>query len=57
MTQTILVRFSYEDKASDLVPIQIDSNVDFSKNSNRRKLMNRLLKSNSDITEVLLVNA
>ncbi len=57
MTQTILVKFSYEDKASDLVPIQIDSNVDFSKNSNRRKLMNRLLKSGSDITEVLLVNA
>jgi hypothetical protein len=57
MTQTILVRFSYEDKVSQQVPIQIDSNVDFSKNSNRRKLMNRLLKSDSNITEVLLVNA
>jgi hypothetical protein len=56
MTQTIFVKFSYEDKVSQQVPIQIDTNVDLSKNSNRRKLMDRLLKSNSSITEVSLIN-
>jgi len=50
MTQTVYVRFSYEDKVSEEVPINVG--LDLSKNSNRKKLLNRLLKSNPNITEV-----
>ena len=53
MTQTVYVRFSYEDKVSEEVPINVE--LDLTKNSNRRKLMNRLLKSNPNITEVSLI--
>ena len=53
MTSTIHVRFSYEDRASEEVPIQVE--LDLSKNSNRKKLLNRLLKSNPNITEVSLI--
>ena len=53
MTQTVYVRFSYEDKVSEEVPIQVG--LDLSKNSNREKLLNRLLKSNPNITEVSLI--
>ena len=53
MTQTVYVRFSYEDKVSEEVPIHVE--LDLAKNSNRRKLMNRLLKSNPNITEVSLI--
>ena len=54
MTSTIHVRFSYEDRVSEEVPIQVE--LDLTKNSNRRKLMNRLLKSNPNITEVTLLS-
>jgi hypothetical protein len=50
MTQTVYVRFSYEDKVSEEVPIHVG--LDLSKNSNRKRLLNRLLKSNPNITEV-----
>jgi hypothetical protein len=52
MTSTVFVKFSYEDRVSEEVPIQVD--LDLTKNSNRKKLLNRLLKSNSNITEVSL---
>jgi hypothetical protein len=50
MTQTVYVRFSYEDKVSEEVPINVG--LDLSKNSNRKRLLNRLIKSNPNITEV-----
>jgi hypothetical protein len=50
MTQTVYVRFSYDDKVSEEVPIHVG--LDLSKNSNRKRLLNRLLKSNPNITEV-----
>jgi hypothetical protein len=53
MTSTVYVRFSYEDKVSEEIPIHVE--LDLSKNSNRRKLMNRLLKSNPNITEVSFI--
>ena len=52
MTQTIYVRFSYENKVSEEIPIQ--TQLDLSKNSNRTKLLNRLLKSVPEGTEVSL---
>ena len=54
MTSTIYVRFSYEDRVSEEIPIHVE--LDLTKNSNRRKLMNRLLKSNPNITEVSLIS-
>jgi hypothetical protein len=54
MTQTIFVKFSYEDRVSEEIAINVE--LDLTKNSNRRKLMNRLLKSNSNITEVSLIS-
>ena len=53
MTSIIHVRFSYENRVSWEVPIQVE--LDLSKNSNRKKLLNRLLKSNPNITEVSLI--
>ena len=50
MTQTIFVKFSYEDRVSEEIAINVE--LDLTKNSNRKKLMNRLLKSNPNITEV-----
>jgi hypothetical protein len=50
MTQTVYVRFSYDDKVSEEVPIHVE--LDLTKNSNRKRLLNRLLKSNPNITEV-----
>ena len=52
MTQTIYVKFSYENKVSELVPIHTE--LDLSKNSNRTRLLNRLLKSVPEGTEVSL---
>ena len=52
MTQTIYVRFSYENKVSEEIPIRTE--LDLSKNSNRTRLLNRLLKSVPDSTEVSL---
>jgi hypothetical protein len=53
MTQTVYVRFSYDDKVSEEVPIHVE--LDLTKNSNRKRLLNRLLKSNPNITEVSLI--
>ena len=53
MTQTVYVRFGYEDKVSEEIPIHVE--LDLTKNSNRKKLMNRLLKSNPNITEVSFI--
>ena len=52
MTQTIYVKFVYENRVSELVPIH--TQLDLSKNSNRTKLLNRLLNSVPDGTEVTL---
>ncbi len=52
MTSTVFVKFSYENRVSEEIPIQVE--LDLSKNSNRKKLINQLLKSNSNITEVSL---
>ena len=52
MNQTIYVKFSYENKVSELVPIHTE--LDLSKNSNRTRLLNRLLKSVPEGTEVSL---
>jgi hypothetical protein len=53
MTQTVYVRFSYEDKVSEEIPIHVE--LDLTKNSNRKRLLNRLLKSNPNITEVSFI--
>jgi hypothetical protein len=53
MPETVYVRFSYDDKVSEEVPINVE--LDLTKNSNRKKLINRLLKSNPNITEVSLI--
>ena len=53
MTSTVFVKFSYEDRVSEEVPIQVE--LDLTNNSNRKKLINRLLKSNPNITEVSLI--
>jgi hypothetical protein len=53
MTSTIYVRFSYDDKVSEEVPIHVE--LDLTKNSNRKRLLNRLLKSNPNITEVSFI--
>ena len=53
MTQTVYVRFSYENRVSEEVPIH--TSMDLTKNSNRRKLLNRLIKQNQNITEVTLL--
>ena len=53
MTSTVYVRFSYDDKVSEEVPIQVD--LDLSNNKNRKRLFNQLLKSNPNITEVSLI--
>ena len=52
MTSTIFVKFSYENRVSEEIPIQVE--LDLSKNSNRKKLINQLLKSDLNITEVSL---
>ena len=52
MTSTVFVKFSYENRVSEEIPIQVE--LDLSKNSNRKKLINRLLKSDLNITEVSL---
>jgi hypothetical protein len=54
MTQNVFVKFSYENRVSEEIPIQVE--LDLSKNSNRTKLLNRLLKSNPNITEVTLLS-
>jgi len=56
MSQTAYVRFSYEDKVSEEIAINLGVELDLTKNSNRKKLINRLLKSNSNITGVTLLS-
>jgi hypothetical protein len=53
MTQTVYVRFSYGDRVSEQVPIH--TSVDLTKNSNRKRLINGLLKQNTNITEITLL--
>jgi hypothetical protein len=50
MTQTVNVRFSYEDKVSQEIPIHLGVDIDLSNNKNKTRLLNRLLKSNLNIT-------
>ena len=52
MKKTIYVRFSYENRVSEEIPIH--TQLDLSKNSNRTRLLNRLLNSVPDGTEVSL---
>jgi hypothetical protein len=54
MTSTVFVKFSYEDRLSQEIAIDLGVDIDLTKNSNRKKLINRLLKSDSNITEVSL---
>ena len=54
MTSTVFVKFSYENRVSEEIPIHVE--LDLSKNSNRKKLINRLLKSDPNITEVSLLS-
>jgi hypothetical protein len=56
MTQTVNVRFSYEDKVSQEIPIHLGVDIDLSNNKNRKRLLNRLLKSDLNITEVTILS-
>jgi hypothetical protein len=56
MTQTVYVRFSYEDKVSQEIPIHLGVDIDLSNNKNRTRLLNRLLKSDLNITEVTILS-
>jgi len=55
MTQTVFIKFSYEDKVSEEIAIDLGVNLDLTKNSNRKKLLNGLLKSNPNVTEVSFI--
>jgi hypothetical protein len=57
MTQTVNVRFSYGDKVSQDIPIHLGVDIDLSNNKNRTRLLNRLLKSDSNITEVTILSS
>ena len=56
MTQTVNVRFSYEDKVSQEIPIHLGVDINLSNNKNKKRLLNRLLKSNPNITEVTILS-
>ena len=56
MTQIVHVRFSYEDKVSKEIPINLGVDIDLSNNKNRTRLLNSLLKLNSNITEVSILS-
>ena len=53
MTQTVYVRFSYEDRVSE--DVHIHTSIDLTKNSNRKRLLNRLIKQSPNITEITLL--
>ena len=55
MTRNVFVKFSYEDKLSEEIAIDLRVDIDLTKNSNRTKLLNRLLRSNPNVTEVTLL--
>jgi hypothetical protein len=57
MTQTVNVRFSYGDKVSQETPIHLGVDIDLSNNKTRTRLLNRLLKSDSNITEVTILSS
>ena len=56
MTQTVNVRFSYGDKVSQEIPIHLGVDIDLSNNKNKKRLLNHLLKSDSNITEVTILS-
>ena len=56
MTQTVNVRFSYGDKVSQEIPIHLGVDIDLNNNKNKTRLLNRLLKSDSNITEVTILS-
>ena len=56
MTQTVNVRFSYGDKVSQEIPIHLGVDIDLSNNKNKKRLLNHLLKSDSNITEVSILS-
>jgi hypothetical protein len=56
MTQTVNVRFSYGDKVSQEIPIHLGVDVDLTNNKNKTRLLNHLLKSNPNITEVTILS-
>jgi hypothetical protein len=56
MTQTVNVRFSYGDKVSQEIPIHLGVDIDLSNNKNKKRLLNRLLKSDLNITEVTILS-
>ena len=56
MTQTVNVRFSYENKVSQEIPINLGIDIDLSNNKNKKRLLNRLLKSDLNITEVTILS-
>ena len=56
MTQIVHVRFSYGDKVSKEIPINLGVDIDLSNNKNRTRLLNSLLKLNSNITEVSILS-
>jgi hypothetical protein len=56
MTQTVNVRFSYGDKVSQEIPIHLGVDIDLSNNKNKKRLLNQLLKSDSNITEVTILS-
>jgi hypothetical protein len=55
MTRTVFVKFSYEDKVSEEIAIDLGVELDLTKNSNRKKLLNGFLKSNPNVTEVSFI--
>jgi hypothetical protein len=56
MTQIVHVRFSYGDKVSQEIPIHLGVDIDLSNNKNKTRLLNRLLKSDLNITEVSILS-
>ena len=55
MTRNVFVKFSYEDRLSEEIAIDLRVDIDLTKNSNRTKLLNRLLRSNPNVAEVTLL--
>jgi hypothetical protein len=56
MTLTVNVRFSYENKVSQEIPIHLGVDIDLSNNKNKKQLLNRLLKSNPDVAEITILS-
>ena len=56
MTQIVNVCFTYEDKVSVETPINLGVDIDLRNKKTRTRLLNRLLKSNQNITEVTILS-